>query len=158
VNFQKLTGTQFGFVPYRGLGPAMRDLMSGHIDILFDLAANSIPQVKTGSINALAVTAANRLASAPEVPTVDEAGLTGFHFVNWHAVWTPRGTPADVNAKLNAAVRKTLADPIVAKRLADIGQQLPPSERQSAETLAAYQKDEIARWWPVIKGANIKAE
>ena len=158
VNFQKLTGTQFGFVPYRGLGPAMRDLMSGHIDILFDLAANSIPQVKAGSINALAVTAANRLASAPEVPTVDEAGLTGFHFVNWHAVWTPRGTPADVNAKLNAAVRKTLADPIVAKRLADIGQQLPPPERQSSETLAAYQKDEIARWWPVIKGANIKAE
>jgi len=158
VNFQKLTGTQFGFVPYRGLGPAMRDLMSGHIDILFDLAANSIPQVKAGSINALAVTAANRLASAPEVPTVDEAGLTGFHFVNWHAVWTPRGTPADVNAKLNAVVRKALADPIIAKRLADIGQQLPPSERQSAETLAAYQKDEIALWWPVIKGANIKAE
>lgn len=158
VNFQKLTGTQFRFVPYRGLGPAMRDLMSGHIDILFDLAANSIPQAKAGSINALAVTGPARLFSAPEIPTVDEAGLTGFHFVNWHAVWAPRGTPADVNAKLNAAMRKTLADPTTAKRLADIGQQLPPPERQSAETLAAYQQAEIVRWWPVIKGAEIKAE
>ena len=158
VNFQKLTGTQFRFVPYRGLGLAMRDLMAGHIDILFDLAANSIPQIKAGSINALAVTAANRLPSAPEIATVDEAGLPGFYFVNWHAIWTPRGTPADVTAKLNAAVRKTLADPATAKRLADIGQQLPLPERQSAETLAAYQQDEIARWWPVIKGANMKAE
>jgi tripartite-type tricarboxylate transporter receptor subunit TctC len=157
VKFQKITGTQFGFVPYRGLGPAMRDLMSGHIDILFDLAANSIPQIKAGSINALAVTAPNRLSSAPEIPTVDEAGLTGFYFANWHAVWTPRGTPVEVNAKLNAAVRKTLADPAVAKRLADIGQQLPTPERQSAEILAAYQNDEIERWWPLIKGANIKA-
>ncbi len=158
VNFQKLTDTRFRFVPYRGLGPAMRDLMSGHIDILFDLAANSIPQVKAGSISALAVTATSRLPSAPEVPTVDEAGLTGFHFVNWHAVWTPRGTPPDVSAKLNAAIRKTLTDRITTKRLADIGQQLPPPDRQSAEALASYQKDEIARWWPIIKGANIKAE
>lgn len=158
VNFQKLTGTQFRFVPYRGLGPAMRDLMSCHIDILFDLAANSIPQAKAGSINALAVTAPNRLTSAPEIPTIDEAGLTGFHFTNWHALWTPHGTPTDVNARLNATVRTTLADPTTAKRLAAIGQQLPSPERQSAETLAAYQKDEIARWWPVIKDANIKAE
>jgi tripartite-type tricarboxylate transporter receptor subunit TctC len=158
VNFQKLTDTRFRFVPYRGLGPAMRDLMSGHIDILFDLAANSIPQASAGSINALAVTAPIRLASAPEIPTVDQAGLAGFHFLNWHAVWIPRGSPAEVNAKLNAAVRKALADPATAKRLTDIGQQLPPTERQSAEMLAAYQKDEIARWWPVIKGANIKAE
>jgi len=103
VNFQKVTGTQFRFVPYRGLGPAMRDLVSGHVDILFDLAANSVPQVKAASIKALAVTSGSRLPSAPEIPTVDEAGLTGFHFLNWHAVWTPRGTPAGVAARLNAA-------------------------------------------------------
>ena len=158
VNFQRVTGTQFRFVPYRGLGPAMRDLVSGHIDILFDLAANSIPQVKAASIKALAVTSASRLASAPEIPTVDEAGLTGFHFLNWHAVWAPRGTPADVIARLNAAVRKTLADQQTLKRLADIGQQIPPPEQQSAEALAGYQNDEIAKWWPVIKAADIRAE
>lgn len=158
VNFQKVTGTNFTFVPYRGLGPAMRDLMSGHIDILFDLAANSVPQVKANSIKALAVTSADRLSSAPEIPTVDEAGLRGFHFLNWHGVWAPRGTPADITAKLNGALRNVLADAVSAKRLADIGQQIPPQERQSAEALARYQSEEIARWWPVIKGADIKAE
>ena len=158
VNFQKVTGTNFTFVPYRGLGPAMRDLMSGHIDILFDLAANSVPQVKANSIKALAVTSADRLSSAPEIPTVDEAGLGGFYFLNWHGVWAPRGTPADITAKLNSALRNVLADAVSAKRLADIGQQIPPQERRSAEALARYQSEEIARWWPVIKGADIKAE
>src|ERR1700733_13399023 len=101
---------QFGVVPYRGLGPAMHDLMSGHIDILFDLAANAVPQVSAASIRGLAVTSKSRLPSAPELPTVDEAGLAGFYFLNWHAIWAPRGTPREVMAKLNAAVRKTLAD------------------------------------------------
>src|SRR5882724_5239369 len=110
VNFQALTGTHFRFVPYRGLGPAMVDLVGGHIDILFDLAANSLPQVRQGTVKALAVTSASRLASAPEIPTVDEAGLRGFYFLNWHAIWAPRGTPANVTATLNAAVRKVLAD------------------------------------------------
>ena len=158
VSFQKVTGTDFAFVPYRGLGPAMRDLISGHIDILFDLAANSVPQVRANSIKALAVTSADRLSSAPEIPTVDEAGLRGFHFLNWHGVWAPRGTPADITAKLNGALRKVLADAGSAKRLADIGQPIPPQERQSAAALARYQSEEIARWWPVIKGADIKAE
>jgi tripartite-type tricarboxylate transporter receptor subunit TctC len=158
VNFQKITGTEFAFIPYRGLGPAMRDLVSGHIDILFDLAASSVPQVKASSIKGLAVTAGSRIPSAPEIPTVDEAGLRGFHFLNWHGVWAPRGTPADVTAKLNAAVRQTLADPATLKRFADIGQQTPPPEGQTAEALARYQSEEIAKWWPVIKAADIKAE
>jgi len=158
VNFQKVTGTEFAFIPYRGLGPAMRDLVSGHIDILFDLAANSVPQVKASSIKGLAVTSGSRLPSAPEIPTVDEAGLRGFHFLNLHGVWVPRGTPADVTAKLNAAVRKTLADPSTLKRLTDIGQQMPPPEDQTAEALARYQSEEIAKWWPVIRAADIKAE
>ncbi len=156
VNFQKITGTQFSFVPYRGLGPTMRDLMSGHIDILFDLAANSVPQVKAASIRGLAVTSTSRLPSVPEVPTADEAGLAGFHFLNWHAVWAPRSTPADIIVKLNAAVRKALADPATLKRLADIGQQTPPLERQTANALARYQTEEIAKWWPVIRAADIK--
>jgi tripartite-type tricarboxylate transporter receptor subunit TctC len=156
VNFQALTGTQFRFVPYRGLGPAMVDLMGGHIDILFDLAANSVPQVRQGTIKALAVTSASRLTSAPEVPTVDEAGLRGFYFLNWHAIWAPRGVSDDVSARLNAAARTVLAGSL--KRLADIGQQVPTLEQRTPQALANYQKEEIARWWPVIKAANIKGE
>lgn len=158
LNFQKITGTRFRLIPYRGLGPAMRDLVSGHIDILFDLAANSVPQVRSATIKGLAVTSKNRLASAPEIPTVDEAGLAGFYFLNWHAIWAPRGTPREVTLKLNAAVQKTLADQTILKRLADIGQQTPTLEQQTAEALANYQNDEIAKWWPVIKAAGIKVE
>ncbi|MEA2889010.1 MAG: hypothetical protein QOD11_3370 [Bradyrhizobium sp.] len=158
VTFQKVTGTRFGFVPYRGLGPAMNNLVSGHIDILFDLAANAVPQVNAGSIKGLAVTSKSRLASAPELPTVDEAGLAGFYFLNWHAIWAPRGTPHEVAAKLNAAVRKTLADQSTLHRLADIGQQIPPPEQQTAEALASYQHDEIAKWWPIIRAADVKVE
>jgi tripartite-type tricarboxylate transporter receptor subunit TctC len=158
VNFQTLTGTQFRFVPYRGLGPAMQDLVAGHIDILFDLAANSVPQIRADTIKALAVTSASRLASAPEIPTVDEAGLRGFYFVNWHAVWAPRGTPADVTTRLNSAVRTMLADQETLKRLAGIGQQIPSLDQQTPQALATYQREEIEKWWPVIKAANIRAE
>jgi tripartite-type tricarboxylate transporter receptor subunit TctC len=158
MNFQAQTGTRFRFVPYRGLGPAMADLVGGHIDILFDLAANSLPQVRQGTVKGLAVTSASRLTSAPAIPTVDEAGLRGFYFLNWHAIWAPRGTPANVIAQLNSAVRKVLADERSRQRLVDIGQQLPPLEQQTPQALADYQKDEIARWWPLIKAANIRGE
>ena len=158
VKFQAVTGTQFRFVPYRGLGPAMQDLVAGHVDIIFDLAANAVPQIGAGTIKGLAVTSASRLASAPEIPTVDEAGLRGFYFVNWHAIWAPRGTPADVVTRLNLAVRKVLASQVTLERLANIGQQVPSSERQTAQALAAYQREEIERWWPVIKAGNISAE
>ena len=158
VNFQQITGTKFTFVPYRGLGPAMQDLVAGQIDIIFDLAANSVPHVRSGNIKALAVTAKTRLASAPDIPTVDQAGLPGFYFVNWHGIWAPKGTPSDVMAKLNAAMKKALADSVVLKRLADIGQQIPPLEQQTAKALASYQKEEIAKWWPVIKAANVKGQ
>jgi tripartite-type tricarboxylate transporter receptor subunit TctC len=158
VNFQQLTGTQFRFVPYRGLGPAMQDLMAGRIDMMFDLAANSVPQVRAANIKALAVLASRRLAIVPEIPTVDEAGLRGFYFVNWHAIWAPRGIPTDVAAKLNLAIQAALADPTTVKLLAEIGQQLPPLEQQTSQALAAYQSDEIAKWWPIIKAAHIGGE
>src|SRR4051794_13579779 len=158
VRFQALTGTRFRFVPYRGLGPAMRDLVAGHIDILFDLAANSMPQIEAQSIKPLAVTAHSRLSSAPEIPTVDEAGLPGVNFLNWHAIWAPRGTPVEVTVGLNTAVRKILADPSVLKRLANIGQQAPPLEQQTPQALTTYQSEEIAKWWPVIKAAEIRGE
>jgi tripartite-type tricarboxylate transporter receptor subunit TctC len=155
VKFQALTGTQFRFVPYRGLAPAMRDLVAGHIDILFDLAADAVPQIHAQTVKALAVTSKDRLSSASEIPTVDEAGLRGFYFLNWHAIWAPRGTPAEVTTRLNTAIRKIFTDPSVLKRLADIGQQTPSLEQQATQALATYQREEIAKWWPVIKAAEI---
>jgi tripartite-type tricarboxylate transporter receptor subunit TctC len=157
IFFQKETGTQFQFVPYRGLAPAMQDLISGQIDIMFDTSANSLPQVRAGNVKVYAVTSKTRLASAPDIPTVDEAGLPGFHISNWRGLWAPKGTPKDVVAKLNDAVVRALADPEVRKRLADLGQEIPAREHQTPEALGAFQKADIERWWPVIKAANIKA-
>jgi len=156
VFFQKETGTQFQFVPYRGVGPAMQDLVAGQIHIMFDTSANSIPQVRAGIVKAFAVASKARVASAPEIPTVDEAGLPGFHISNWRGLWAPKGTPKDVIAKVNDAVVRALADPTVSKQLADLGQEIPPREQQTPEALASYQKANISRWWPIIKAANIK--
>jgi len=158
VYFQSMTGTKFQFVPYRGAGPAMQDLVAGQIDIMIDQAANSIPQVRAGTIKAYAVTAESRLAAAPDIPTVDEAGVPGLHISIWHALWMPKGTPKDIIAKLNGAVVDALADAGVRKRLADLGQEIPPREDQNPQTLAAYHKAEIEKWWPILKAANIKGE
>jgi tripartite-type tricarboxylate transporter receptor subunit TctC len=158
VKFQALTGTRFRFIPYRGLAPAMQDLVAGQIDILFDLAASAVPQVRAQSIKPLAVTSSVRLPSASEIPTVDEAGLSGFYFVNWHAIWAPRGTSTEIATRLNAAIRKTLTDQHVLERLADIGQQVPALAQQTTQALADYQHEEIAKWWPVIKAADIHGE
>ena len=158
VFFQKETGTQFQFVPYRGVGPAMQDMIAGQIDIMFDTSANSLPQVRSGNIKGYAVTAKARLAAAPDIPTVDEAGLPGFHISNWRGIWAPKGTPRDVIVKLNAAVRSALADPTVRRRLGDLGQELLPPEQLTPEALSELQKAEIEKWWPIIKAANIKAQ
>ena len=158
VYFQNITGTQFQFVPYRGAGPAMQDLVAGQIDIMIDQAANSIPQVRAGTIKAYAVTDKVRLAAAPDIPTVDEAGVPGLHVSIWHALWTPKGTPKEIIAKLNAAIVDALADANVRKRLADLGQEIPPREDQNPQTLYVYHKAEIEKWWPILKAANIKGE
>src|ERR1700731_2176106 len=158
VYFQNITGTQVQFVPYRGAGPAMQDLVAGQIDIMIDQAANSIPQVRAGTIKAYAVTDKVRLAAAPEIPTVDEAGVPGLHIAIWHGLWMPKGTPKEIVAKLNAAVVDSLADANVRKRLADLGQENPPRGDQNPQTLYAYHKAEIEKWWPILKAANIKGE
>ncbi|HEU0082187.1 MAG TPA: tripartite tricarboxylate transporter substrate-binding protein [Bradyrhizobium sp.] len=158
VFFQNLTETGFTFVPYRGAGPALNDLMAGQIDIMFDQATNSLPQVRGGTVKAYAVTSRARLASAPEIPTVDEAGVPGLYIAYWHAIWAPKNTPADVVSVLNAAVRVALADAVVQRRFLELGQETPPPERQTPAALKAHQSEGIAKWWPIVKAANIKAE
>jgi tripartite-type tricarboxylate transporter receptor subunit TctC len=158
VFFQNATGTRFAFVPYRGAGPAMQDLVAGQIDLMFDAAANSLPQVRAGAIKAYAVMAKGRLAAAPDIPTVDEAGLPGLHLSIWYALFAPAGAPKGAIARLNAAAAAALADRAVHQRLADLGLEIFPRYQQTPEALAAFQKAEIEKWWPIIKAAGIKAE
>jgi tripartite-type tricarboxylate transporter receptor subunit TctC len=158
VYFKNLTGTQVEIVHYRGSAPALQDVIAGHIDMLFDQASNALPQVRSGKVKGYAITAKSRIGAAADIPTVDEAGLPGFYMAVWHGIWVPKGTPKDVIAKLNAAIVETLADPAVRKRLADIGQEIPPREQQTPEGLSAYHKAEIEKWWPIIKAAGIKAD
>jgi len=156
--FQKQTGTRFAFVPYRGTGPAMNDLIAGHIDLIIDQTSNSMPQVKAGTIKAYAVTAKERLASAPDIPTVDEAGLPGLYISVWYGLWAPKGTPKEIIARLNAAAVEAMADPAVRTRMDTFGLEIPPRDQQSAEALSALQKAEIEKWWPIVKAAHITGE
>jgi tripartite-type tricarboxylate transporter receptor subunit TctC len=158
VYFQNLTGTNFPFVPYRGTGPALNDLIAGQIDLIVDQTSNSMAQVKAGSIKAYAVTAKARLPSAPDIPTVDEAGAPGLYISVWYGLWVPKGTPRDVIAKLNAAAVDAMADPNVRSRMATLGLDIPPLDQQTPEALGALQKAEIEKWWPIIKAAHIAGE
>ena len=154
--FQRATGTTFQFAQYRGAAPAMQDLVGGHVDLMFDQPPNSLPQVHDGNIKVYAVTAKARLASAPDIPTVDEAGLPGFYITIWSGMWAPKGTPQDVISKLNAAVREALADQAVQRRLGDLGQELPTLDQQTPAALAALQKTEIEKWWPIVKAMHLQ--
>lgn len=145
-------------MPYRGAAPALQDLVSGQIDMMIDNPTNSLPQVRAGGIKVYAVTAKSRLVAAPDIPTVDEAGLSGFYLSFWHGLWAPKGTPKDVIVKLNAAVADALADANVRARLADLGQEIYPRDQQTPEALRALQKAEVEKWWPIIQAAGIKAE
>ena len=156
--FQKETGVQFQAVPYRGNTPALQDLVSGQIDFMFGDPAIFLPQMRNGSIKVYTVMAQSRLPAAPDIPTVDEAGLPGFYASNWHGLWVPKGTPKDVIAKLNGAIVDALADPAVRSRLADLAQEIFAREQQTPQALGAFQKAEIEKWWPIIKAANIKRE
>jgi tripartite-type tricarboxylate transporter receptor subunit TctC len=158
VFFQKETGTRFQFVPYRGLAPAMQDLVAGQIDLIFDSPVSSLPQIRAGTVKAYAVMARTRAAAAPDIPTVDEAGLPGVYMSSWYGVWTSKGVPADIVGKLNAAVMGALNDPHTRERIADLGQEIAPPELQKPAALGAFQKAEIAKWWPILKEMGIKGE
>ena len=156
--FQSVTGTRFQFVPYRGSAPALQDLVAGQIDLMFDNPITPLPHVRAGSIKAYAVTGKRRLAAAPNIPTADEAGLSGFYASNWFALFSPAGTPKNVISKLNGAVMSALADPAIRRKFTDLGHEIFPHEQQTPDALGAFQKAEIEKWWPILKAANIKGE
>jgi tripartite-type tricarboxylate transporter receptor subunit TctC len=158
IAFQNTTGTRFQFVPYRGNGPAVQDLLAGHIDLMIEPSSNFLAQVRGGNLKAFAVTAKTRLPGAPEIPTVDEAGLPGFYASLWFGLWVPKDTPKDIVATLNAAVVDTLADAAVRARLAELGPQIVSRDEQTPAALAAFQRSEAEKWWPIIKATNIKGE
>jgi tripartite-type tricarboxylate transporter receptor subunit TctC len=152
------TATQFGIVAYRGAAPAMQDVIAGHTDAMFISIAAALPQVRSGNVKVFGVTTHGHMDIAPDIPTMDEAGLPGFYFALWAAIFAPRGTPKDIIDKLNAAAVKTLAEPSVRQKLEAQGFEIPPPEQQTPAALAAYQKAEIEKWWPVVKAAGIKPE
>jgi tripartite-type tricarboxylate transporter receptor subunit TctC len=156
--FQKNTGTRFQFVPYRGAAPMIQDLVAGQIDLTFTQVASALAQVRAGQLKAYGVMSKARWPAAPETPTFDEVGVPGLHASFWHGLWAPRGTPKDIIIKLDAALVEALDDAGVRRRLAEIGQGTWPREQQTPEALAAQQKAEIEKWWPIVKAANIKAE
>src|SRR5947207_10563593 len=151
ISFQKETGTKFTFVPYRGNGPAMQDLLSGQIDFMIEPASNFRSMLGAGSAKPFAVTSKTRLKASPDIPTADEAGLPGFFASLWYGLWVPKNTPKDIIAKRNATMVQVLADPSVKERFAELGIQIAPLAQQSPEALRAFQKAEAERWWPIIK-------
>jgi tripartite-type tricarboxylate transporter receptor subunit TctC len=156
VLFRNETGARVQFVHYRGIAPAIQDLVAGQIEMAIADPVAALPQVRAGTIKAYGVTTKTRLLSAPDIATLDEAGLPGFNISLWHGLWLPKGTPRNIIAKINGAIVDALADPTVRARLADLAQEIFPRDRQTPEALGAYQRAEIEKWWPIIKAANIK--
>ncbi len=158
VLMENMLGLHWQMVAYRSAGLATNDLLAGITDIQLDTPAVSLPHVKSGALKAYAVTSKNRIAIAPDIPTTDEAGMPGYYFYFWHAMWAPKGTPKDIITKLNAAAVDSLADPATRKRLTDLAQEIYPRDQETPEALYAFQKSEVEKWWPIIKAAGIKAE
>jgi tripartite-type tricarboxylate transporter receptor subunit TctC len=158
IYFQSNTGTGFQFVPYHGGSPALQAVLSGQIDVTCLQASDLLPHVRGGNIKAYAILADTHWGRASDIPTVDEAGVPGLHMPFWHGLWAPASTPKEIISKLNRAAIEGVGDPSATQRLADIGQEIFPHEQQTPEALAALQKAEIEKWWPIIKAANIKGD
>lgn len=153
--FKQLTGVEMPHVPYRGSGPAINDLVGGQVDVMFDNLPSSIEQAKSGNLRALAVTSAARSPALPDVPTLAESGLPGFEATSWFALFTPKGTPPEIVAKLNAETRKALATPDLQKRFAELGGEIKP---MSPDELMAFVRAEHAKWAQVVKTSGAKIE
>jgi tripartite-type tricarboxylate transporter receptor subunit TctC len=158
VLFENLTKQKVQFIPYRGAGPAMTDLVSGTVDLLVVQGAIALPQIRAGKIKAVANLSAQRSASMPDIPTADETGVPGLYMSGWFGFFAPKGTPKEVIARLNAATVEALADPAIQKRFTELGLDVAPRQQQTPEGLAAFQKAEIEKWWPIIKTAGIGAQ
>jgi tripartite-type tricarboxylate transporter receptor subunit TctC len=156
--FESVAGIRLEYVPYRGTGLAMNDLVAGQIDVIIDQMSNSIAQVRAGTIRAYAVSGEARAETAPDVPSADEAGLSGFHMSLWSGLWAPKGTPKEIIAKLNRAAVEAMSDPEVRKQMENLGLQMPPSDQLTSDALGAIQKAEIAKWWPLLKAAGVRGE
>jgi tripartite-type tricarboxylate transporter receptor subunit TctC len=158
VLFEKLTGQKFRYIPYRGAGPAMTDLVSGQVDLLVVQGAVALPQIRAGKIKAIANLSPQRSASMSDIPTSDESGVPGLYMSGWFGFFAPKGTPKDVIATLNSAMVQALADPAVRARFTELGLDVASREQQTPEGLAAFQKAEIEKWWPIIKEGGIQAQ
>ena len=158
ILLQKATGTEFQYVPYRGAGPAMTDLLAGQVDLLVVQAAVALPQVQAGKIKAIANLSPRRSPAMPEIPTSDESGVPGLYMSGWFGFFAPKGTPQEAIAKLNGAMAQALADPAIRARFTQLGLDVASREQQTPEGLAAFHKAEIEKWWPIIKAAGLKAE
>ncbi len=158
ILLQQMTGTKVTFIPYRGAGPAMTDLVSGQVDLLVAQGAVTLPQVRGGTIKAIVNMSPKRSSSIPDIPTSDESGVPGLYMSGWFGFFAPKGTPKDIIAKLNGAMVEALADPAIKAKFAELGLDVASREQQSPEGLAAFHKSEIEKWWPIIKAGNIKAE
>ncbi len=156
--FFAATGTNYQLVPYRGTGPAVQDLIANQIQIMIDQSSNSLPHVRAGKLKAYAVTAKQRTAAAPEIPTTAEAGFPGIEVAIWHGLWAPKGTPKEIIERLNAAAIKALQDPEIRRKLEDLGQDIPTPEQMKSDAFGAYQKAEFAKWKPIIDKAGVKIE
>jgi len=158
IYFEQKTGTKFRYVPYRGGAPVMADLMANQVDLFCGEASQMLPHFRASRIKPLVVMSKSRWRPLPEVPTMEEIGASDTYIAFWQGLWAPKGTPRPVVAKLNEAVARAFADPAVTKRLGELGQDIPSREQSTPEALGAFHKAEIERWWPLIKGANLKAE
>jgi tripartite-type tricarboxylate transporter receptor subunit TctC len=158
ILFEQATGQKVQFIPYRGAGPAMTDLLAGQVDLLVVQAAVALPQIRSGTIKVLANLSPQRSPAIPDIPTSDESGVPGLYMSGWFGLFGPRGLPKDVVTRLNRAMVETLAETAVRKRFAELGLDVASREQQTPEGLAAFQADEIKKWWPIIKAANIKGE